>query len=112
MSVVWKSRLNAGTIFLEKSIYNYLFITISFYILTIAIIPAITALHLDAISLIQASNYCWMGIRANCGKGDCDISENETAAALTFAENGPETSAAQMKMKKLSAVTFTRTPLL
>lgn len=112
MSVVWKSRLNTGTIFLEKSIYNYFFIKISFYILTIAIIPAITAFHLDVISLIQASNYCRMGIRAKCGKGDCDISENETAAALTFAENGPETAAARMKMSELSTVTFTRAPLL
>lgn len=53
-----------------------------------------------------------MGVRANCGEGDGDISENETAS-VTFAENALESAAAaRMKMSKLSTVTFTQTPLL
>lgn len=55
-------------------------------------------------SQIQASSVC-----INCREGEGDISENETAA-VTFAENGLETAIAQMKISKLSTVTFTHTP--
>lgn len=48
---------------------------------------------------------------AERGEGDGDICENETAA-VTLAENGPETAAARMKMSELSTVTFKRAPLL